>query len=155
MLKNEYPQLGGEFDVVHHSQYIAELIQTGRLKLKKNVDKKITYHDGCYLGRHNDVYNEPRQVVKSIPGVQLKEMKRCRSRSFCCGAGGGHMWMEEKVGTRISVMRTEQALETKSSVVATACPFCLQMFEDAIKAKEASEKIRSMDIAELVAQAIE
>ena len=155
MLKNEYPQLGGEFEVVHHSQYIAELIQTGRLKLKKNVDKKVTYHDGCYLGRHNDVYNEPRRVVKSIPGVQLKEMERCRSRSFCCGAGGGHMWMEEKVGTRISVMRTEQALETKSSVVATACPFCLQMFEDAIKAKEASEKIRSMDIAELVAQAIE
>ncbi len=154
-LKNEYPQFGGEFEVIHHSQYIAELIKEGRLKLKNNIDKSITYHDGCYLGRHNSVYDEPRKVISSLPGVKFKEMARCKNKSFCCGAGGGHMWMEEKTGVRISEMRTEQALETNSSVVATACPFCLQMFEDAIKAKEASEKLRPMDIAELVAQAIE
>ena len=153
-LKNEYPQFGGEFEVVHHSQYIAELIQQDRLKLKNNIDKAITYHDGCYLGRHNSVYEEPRNVISSLPGVKFKEMSRCKNKSFCCGAGGGHMWMEEKTGVRISEMRTEQALETNSSVVATACPFCLQMFEDAIKAKEASERLRPMDIAELVAQAI-
>jgi len=154
-LKNEYPQFGGEFEVVHHSQFIAELIKQGRLKLKDGVVEKITYHDACYLGRHNDVYNEPRQVVKAIPGAQFKEMARRRSRSFCCGAGGGHMWMEENVGTRVSEMRTDQALATEAGILATACPFCLQMFEDAIKAKEASESIRAMDIAELVAEAIE
>jgi len=155
MLKKEYPQFGGEFEVIHHSQYIAELIKQGRLKLKNSLDEKITYHDACYLGRHNDIYNEPRQVVKALPEAQLAEMARRRSRSFCCGAGGGHMWMEETVGSRISEMRTEQALDTKSSILATACPFCLQMFEDGIKAKEASETIRALDIAELVAQAIE
>ncbi|MCK4361736.1 MAG: 4Fe-4S dicluster domain-containing protein [Dehalococcoidia bacterium] len=154
-LKNEYPQFGGEFAVVHHSQYIAELIQQGRLNLKNNLAEKITYHDACYLGRHNDIYNEPRQVVKAIPGAQFAEMARRRSRSFCCGAGGGHMWMEESVGTRISEMRTEEAISTKASVLATACPFCIQMFEDAIKAKEASESIKAMDIAELVLRAIE
>ncbi len=153
-LKNEYPQFGGEFEVIHHSQYIAELINQGRLKLKNNLDKAITYHDGCYLGRHNSVYNEPRTIINALPGVQFKEMARHGNKSFCCGAGGGHMWMEEKTGVRISEMRTEQALETNSNVVATACPFCLQMFEDAIKAKEASEKIRPLDIAELVALAI-
>ena len=154
-LKNEYPQFGGEFEVIHHSQFIAELIKQGRLKLKDGLAEKITYHDACYLGRHNDVYNEPRQVVKAIPGAQFTEMARRRSRSFCCGAGGGHMWMEESVGTRISEMRTDQALSTEASVLATACPFCLQMFEDAIKTKEASESIKAMDIAELVAGALE
>jgi len=154
-LKNEYPQFGGEFEVIHHSQYIAELIQRGRLKLKNSLAEKMTYHDACYLGRHNDVYEEPRRVVKSIPGAQFEEMERRRSRSFCCGAGGGHMWMEETVGTRISEMRTDQALATGASVLATVCPFCLQMFEDAIKAKGAEESIRAMDIAELVAAAIE
>ena len=154
-LKNEYPQFGGEFEVVHHSQFIAELIKQGRLKLKNGIVQKITYHDACYLGRHNDVYNEPRQVVAALPGAQFNEMERHRSRSFCCGAGGGHMWMEETVGTRISEMRTDQALATKASVIATACPFCLQMFEDAIKAKEASDSLKAMDIAELVAGAIE
>ncbi len=154
-LKNEYPQFGGEFEVVHHSQFIAELIKQGRLKLKNGIVQKITYHDACYLGRHNDVYNEPRQVVAAIPGAQFKEMERHRSRSFCCGAGGGHMWMEETAGTRISEMRTDQALATQASVIATACPFCLQMFEDAIKAKEASDSLKAMDIAELVAGAIE
>ncbi|MEA1958457.1 MAG: heterodisulfide reductase-related iron-sulfur binding cluster, partial [Chloroflexota bacterium] len=153
-LKNEYPQFEGEFEIIHHSQYIAELIKQNRLKLKNDLGEKITYHDACYLGRHNDVYNEPRQVITSLSGIQFNEMDRRRNKSFCCGAGGGHMWIEENVGVRISEMRTEQALETGSNVIATACQFCLQMFEDAIKAKEASEKLRSLDIAELVAMAI-
>jgi len=154
-LKNEYPQFGGEFEIIHHSQFIAELISQGRLTLKNNLDKAITYHDGCYLGRHNSVYDDPRKIINALPGVQFKEMTRHGSKSFCCGAGGGHMWMEEKTGVRISEMRADQALETNSDTIATACPFCLQMFEDAIKAKEASEKIKPLDIAELVALAIE
>ena len=155
ILKNEYPQFEGQFEVIHHSQYIAELIQQGRLRLRNDIAERITYHDACYLGRHNGVYDEPRKVVQSLPGVSFGEMARNRNRSFCCGAGGGHMWIEETAGTRINELRTEQALDTKSSILATACPFCLQMFEDGIKAKGAEESIRALDIAELVAQAIE
>ena len=153
-LKNEYPQFEGQFEVLHHTQFIAELLREGRLKLKNDIAESIVYHDACYLGRHSGIYDDPRKALKAIPGAQLKEMERRRSRSFCCGAGGGHMWMEETEGTRISEMRAEQALDTKASILATACPFCLQMFEDAIKAKEASETLRAMDIAELLAQSI-
>ena len=153
-LKNEYPQFGGEFEVVHHTEFIADLIKQGKLKLASEMNKKVTYHDPCYLGRHNDIYDSPRQVLTSIPQAKLVEMERYRSKSFCCGAGGGHMWMEE-TGTRINEVRTGHALETKSEIVATACPYCLQMFEDGIKAKEATEYFKAMDIAELVADAIQ
>ena len=153
-LKNEYPQFGGEFEVVHHTEFIADLIKQGKLKLASEMNKKVTYHDPCYLGRHNDIYDSPRQVLTSIPQAKLVEMERHRSKSFCCGAGGGHMWMEE-TGTRINEVRTGHALETKSEIVATACPYCLQMFEDGIKAKEATEYFKAMDIAELVADAIQ
>lgn len=153
-IKNEYPQFGGEFEVVHHSQLIADLIKQGKLKLSNALGKKVTYHDACYLGRHNDVYEEPRQIVKAIPGSRLVEMKRSRSKSFCCGGGGGRFWMEERIGTRINEARTEQIIETKADIVATACPYCLQMFEDAIKSKEASEYLKAMDLAELVESAI-
>jgi Fe-S oxidoreductase/nitrate reductase gamma subunit len=153
--KNEYPQFGGELEVVHHSQFIADLMKQGKLELTNGVGEKITYHDACYLGRHNDIYNSPRQVVKSIPQARLVEMERHHSRSFCCGGGGGHFWMEEREGVRISEMRTEQALKTKANILATACPYCLQMFEDAIKAKEATESLKVMDIAELVERAIQ
>ncbi|RLC71871.1 MAG: iron-sulfur-binding reductase [Chloroflexi bacterium] len=154
-IKNEYPQFGGVFEVVHHSQLIAELIKRGRLKPGNALGKTVTYHDACYLGRHNDIYEEPRQVVKAIPGSRLVEMQRSRRRSFCCGGGGGRFWMEERIGTRINEARTQQIIETKADIVATACPYCLQMFEDAIKAKEASEFLKAMDLAELVAAAIE
>ena len=153
--KNEYPQFGGELEVLHHSQFIADLLRQGRLKLTNGLEQTITYHDACYLGRHNDIYDSPREILKSIPQLRLVEMERNCSRSFCCGGGGGHFWMEEREGVRISEMRTEQALKTNACILATACPYCLQMFEDAIKAKEAAESLKAMDIAELVESAIQ
>ncbi|MCK4722922.1 MAG: (Fe-S)-binding protein, partial [Dehalococcoidia bacterium] len=119
------------------------------------LEQTITYHDACYLGRHNDIYESPREVVKGIPQVRMVEMERNCRRSFCCGGGGGHFWVEEWEGVRISEMRIEQALKTNAGILATACPYCLQMFEDAIKAKEATESLKSMDIAELVESAIQ
>jgi Fe-S oxidoreductase len=154
-IKNEYPQFGGNFEVIHHTEFIAQLIKEGKLKVKKGMSELVTYHDPCYLGRYNDIYQPPRQVIKSIPGIKMVEMERNRDNSFCCGGGGGHMWLEEQTGRRINEMRTEQALETKAQTVVTACSFCLQMFDDGIKAKEAEEKLKVMDIAELVAAQIE
>ena len=149
-LKNEYPQFGGEFEVIHHTQFIADLIKQGRLKLTTGLEQTITYHDACYLGRHNDIYETPREVVKGIPQAKMVEMERNRKGSFCCGGGGGRMWLEERIGKRISEMRIDQVIEVKAQIVATACPYCLQMFEDAIKAKAAQESLTVMDIAEIV-----
>ena len=112
----------------------------------------VTYHDSCYLGRHNDIYKPPRQILNNVPEVTVVEMERNRGKSFCCGGGGGRMWLEEKIGQRISEMRIEQVIETKAQIVATACPFCLQMFDDAIKAKAVEGSLQVMDIAELVAE---
>ena len=153
VLKNEYPQFGGDFEVVHHTQYLAELIRSGRLKLRRNLSKRLTYHDSCYLGRYNDIYDEPRWVLKQLVGAEPVEMRRHRAKAFCCGGGGGRMWIEE-TGTRISYLRLEEAIATKAGILATACPFCLQMFEDAVKAKEVEEELQVLDIAELVAQGI-
>ena len=152
-IKNEYPQFGSSYEVVHHSELLAELLKQGKLKLDKGLGHTVTYHDACYLGRHNDIYDDPRAIVKGIPQAKLVEMERCRNRAFCCGGGGGHFWIEEK-GERISEMRIDQAMATKADIVATACPYCLQMFEDAIKAKGATESFKSMDVAELMAQAL-
>ncbi|MFC1846282.1 heterodisulfide reductase-related iron-sulfur binding cluster [Chloroflexota bacterium] len=154
-IKNEYPQFEGEFEVIHHSQLIAELLKKGSIKLSQTDNGKLTYHDSCYLGRHNDIYDAPREVVRSISQTQLIEMERSRQTGFCCGGGGGRFWMEERIGKRISEMRIEQVIESGADVVASACPYCLQMFEDAIKAKEAEESLKALDIAELVAAAIE
>jgi len=154
-IKNEYPQFGGNFQVIHHTELISQLLKEGKLKVKKGLSELVTYHDACYLGRYNNIYQPPRQIIKSIPGIRLAEMERNRRRGFCCGGGGGHMWLEEQEGNRINEMRTEQAIETKAQTVITACPLCLQMFDDGIKAKEAEEKLRVMDIAELVAAQIE
>jgi Fe-S oxidoreductase/nitrate reductase gamma subunit len=150
-IKNEYPQFGGEFEVVHHTQFIAELLKQGKIKLASMSDGKLTYHDSCYLGRHNDIYEAPRQVLASISPSRLLEMKRNRQNGFCCGGGGGRYWMEERIGKRISEERIEHVIETKADVVATACPYCLQMFEDAIKAKAVEESLKALDIAELLA----
>jgi Fe-S oxidoreductase len=155
ILKNEYPQFGGNYEVIHHTELIAQLIKEGKLKVGKGLAERVTYHDACYLGRYNDIYREPRRIIKAIPDIKLKEMERNRRRSFCCGAGGGHMWLEESEGRRINELRTEQALETGATTVVTACPFCMQMFEDGIKAKEAEEKLKVIDIAELLAAQIE
>jgi Fe-S oxidoreductase len=118
------------------------------------VDKVITYHDSCFLGRANDIYEEPRKILRAIPGVSLVEMERNRVRSFCCGAGGGRMWMEEKIGTRINQLRTEQAVRTKANLVGTACPYCLTMIGDGIKEKGLEESMASFDLSELVTQAM-
>ncbi len=153
-LKNEYPDLGGNFEVFHHSTFVADLIREGKLKLSKELSKKVTYHDSCYLGRYNDIYQEPREILKRIPGIKLVEMKRCREKSFCCGGGGGRMWMEENIGKRINELRTEEAVKVSADLVGTACPFCLTMFEDGVKAKELEESLQAMDLVELVAQSI-
>ena len=151
VLKNEYPQFGGEFEVLHHTEFIAQLLREGKLKIDNGVQGTLTYHDSCYLGRYNNVYKQPREILKSVPGIAFVEMEDNSKRGFCCGGGGGRMWLEERTGQRISEMRTEQAMKTGAQIISTACPFCLQMFDDAIKAKEAEEKVKAMDIAELIA----
>ena len=151
-LKHEYPQFGGEFEVLHHSEFMANLLKEGRLKINQGAGGLVTYHDACYLGRYNDIFEPPREILSKLPDVTLVEMERNRELGFCCGGGGGHMWLEEHIGRRINEVRTEQAIETKAQIVATACPFCLQMFEDGIKTKAAEESLKVMDIAELVAE---
>jgi Fe-S oxidoreductase/nitrate reductase gamma subunit len=154
-IKNEYPQFGGEFDIVHHSQFISKLLKQGKIKPVSLKDSKITYHDSCYLGRYNDIYNQPREIVSSISKSKPSEMQRSKETGFCCGGGGGRFWMEERIGKRISEMRVEQVIKTGVDILASACPYCLQMFEDAIKAKEATDTIKALDIAELVASSLE
>jgi Fe-S oxidoreductase/nitrate reductase gamma subunit len=155
-LKNEYPQLGGNFDVVHHSQFIQELIDAGRLQVPPGtLDKPgMAYHDPCYLGRYNEVYDEPRDVLNKVSGGFV-ELPRCRDRSFCCGAGGARAFMEEKRGTRISHNRLNEAIGTDASGVAVACPFCVTMFEDGVRALNVEERFAVQDIAEIVANALQ
>ena len=155
-MRNEYPQLGGEFDVVHYSQLVDELIKDGKLRPLLPVSGEVAYHDSCYLGRHNGVYDEPRRVARAVPGLKLLEMEpRCRERGFCCGAGGGHMWVEESRGTRINHMRTDHFLETGAATVAVSCPFCLQMLEEGIEAKGLSGEKRVKDVLELLDESLE
>ena len=151
-LKNEYPQLGGSFEVVHHSQFIADLLKENLLSINHDKDAIMTYQDACYLGRCNDIYSPPRQILKSIPGVTLVEMEHNRQDGFCCGGGGGRMWLEETTGQRINEMRLGQALKTEGQVVATACPFCLQMLEDASRSRDADNPLEIKDIAEILAE---
>jgi Fe-S oxidoreductase len=149
-IKNEYPEFGGNYDVLHHSEFLDYLIKSGKLQLAHKVEQEITYHDPCYLGRYNDVYDAPRAVLEAIPGVELKEMVRNRKNALCCGAGGGRMWIEEHNGRRMNQNRMQDALDTGAPTLAAACPFCTSMFEDGIKGKDAGDKIRLMDISELV-----
>ncbi len=151
-IKNEYPQFGGDFEVIHHTEFLANLLEEGKLRIIKGNGGVVTYHDSCYLGRYNNIYQPPRQILNNMPGVALVEMERNQGSSFCCGGGGGRMWLEEHIGKRISEMRIEQALDTGAQTVATACPFCLQMFDDAIKAQAVEESLKVMDIAELIAE---
>jgi Fe-S oxidoreductase/nitrate reductase gamma subunit len=153
-LKNEYPQFGGHFEVIHQTDFLDDLLQKKKLKLKGGSPLTVTYHDSCYLGRYNQIYEKPREILTSIPGVSLKEMERNRSRSFCCGGGGGRMWMEEHIGKRINEMRTEQALQLKPDVIATACPYCLTMLEDGLKAKGMEGSVKIFDIAELLEKSL-
>jgi Fe-S oxidoreductase len=154
-LKHEYPQFGGEFEVIHYTQLLGDLLSQGRLKLTKPMEKVITYHDSCFLGRANGLYDLPRRILQSIPGLKLVEMDRHRNRSFCCGAGGGRMWMEEKIGTRINQMRTDHAIQTGAALVGTVCPYCLTMLEDGIKEKGKEETMAAFDLSELVVRSME
>src|SRR2546429_236198 len=148
-LKNEYPDFGGRYDVVHHSQFLRELIDAGHLAPTKDVLQFLTYHDACYLGRYNQIFDEPREVLYRIPGVRVVEMEKSRDRGFCCGAGGARMWMEERTGEKVNHRRLSHVEETHANAVATACPYCLIMLDDAAKTKN-REDIRRFDIAELL-----
>jgi len=153
-LKNEYPQFGGKFQVIHSTQFLSDLLAQRRLKLIKPINKVITYHDSCYLGRGNQIYRAPRKILRSIPGLKIVEMERHGKRSFCCGAGGGRMWLEEHIGKRINQMRTAQALQTKAALIGTACPYCLTMLRDGIKEMGQDETLTVFDLSELVEQSI-
>ena len=154
-IKNEYPRYGGNFKVVHYTQLIADLIRQGKLNLTNELNSVLTYHDPCYLGRYNKVYQEPRRILQAIPGANLKEMERSKSKSLCCGGGGGLMWIEEQPGTtKINHMRTEDVLKTGADTVVTACPYCLQMFEESIENKDIKDSLKAKDLAELVEAAM-
>lgn len=155
-MRNEYPQFGGNFEVVHYSQFVDELISQGRIKPVKSIDTTVAYHDSCFLGRHNGVYDQPRNVAQAIPGLNLVEMEpRCRERGFCCGAGGGHMWLEESQGTRINHARTDHFLETQADTVAVSCPFCLQMLTEGIQAKGLEGEKQCRDVLEILSDSLE
>lgn len=151
IFKNEYPDFGFEAEVYHHTQLLFDLIKSGKLIPKGKINERLTYHDSCYLGRYNGVYDPPREILKSIPGLELVEMVRSRENAMCCGAGGGLMWTEEKTGNRINIARTEQALAVSPSMISTGCPYCLTMISDGTKAKEVDQDISTMDVAEILA----
>ena len=154
IFKNEYQDFGWKGEVYHHTEVLNQLIEENRLVMNYEVDETIVFHDSCYLGRYNDVYDAPREILRGIPGVKLVEMERNRESAMCCGAGGGLMWMEEHVGNRINVARTEQALETNASVISSGCPYCLTMLEDGTKAKEVEDTISTFDVAELLERSV-
>jgi Fe-S oxidoreductase len=157
-IKNEYPDYGGSYEVVHHTELIKDLLDQNKLNLTHSVDQLVTYHDSCYLGRHNKIYEQPRDILEKIPGIELVEMKRNRDRGMCCGAGGGLMWVEEEPGKRVNERRVDQATEVlsgangKPAMIASACPFCMTMMEDGLASKESD--IQDKDIAELVLEAM-
>lgn len=154
-LKNEYPGLGGEYEVMHHSQFLQQLLDSGKLKVQGGAfkGKKITYHDPCYLGRANDVYEAPREVIEKLD-VEIAEMRRSRVKGFCCGAGGAQMFKEAEKGTKeVNIERAEEALELNPDVIAVGCPFCNTMMTDGVKLKEKQDQVKVLDIAEMIAQA--
>ena len=151
---NEYPEFGGKFQVIHHSQFIAQLIERGRLKPKPGAERVVTFHDPCYLGRYNGEYEAPRKIISALGSTKLKEMPRCRNDSFCCGAGGANVWYKVEQKKKVNAIRFEEAQQLKPNVLATACPFCTSMFEDAAVSLEAKEAFAIKDIAELVASQI-
>ena len=155
-LKNEYPQLEGHYEVVHHSQFLEELVESGKLSLAgASLDERVTYHDSCYLGRHNDVYMAPRNVIGSLGGIDIVEMPRNGTKGMCCGAGGARMWMEESIGKKINTERAQEAIATGAERIAVACPFCYVMFDDGVKGERKEEDVQVSDIAEILIEALE
>jgi Fe-S oxidoreductase len=158
ILKNEYPELGGNYEVIHHTVFLQQLIDEGKIRLKEGgtfKGQRITYHDSCYLGRANDIYEAPRKVLEALD-AELVEMKRCRSKGLCCGAGGAQMFKEEEKGNlRINQERIHEALDTQSTIVAAACPFCNTMLTDGVKSQEKEDSVKVLDVAELVAASME
>jgi Fe-S oxidoreductase len=157
-IAREYPQLGGNYEVIHHTQLLSHLVETGKLTPVNEVNEKITYHDPCFLGRHNQVYTPPRHVIESVPGVVAEEMHRCKGKGFCCGAGGARMWLEERTGTRINENRIDEALALNPDTVATGCPYCMVMLGDAVNAKKAAgqakESLEVIDVSQLLVRAV-
>ena len=152
--KNEYPELGGKFQVLHITQFLASLIDQGKLKFSKKVNKKVIYSDPCYLGRHNDIYDEPRKVLQSIPGLEVIEFPDSREDALCCGGGGGRIWMDTPKGERFSDIRVEQALGKGADTIALACPYCFLNYRDSVLTMDKAEVIQVKDISELVAEAM-
>ena len=157
-ISREYPQLGGNYEVIHHTQLLARLVEQGKLTPAGRVEEKLTYHDPCFLGRHNKVYTPPREILAAVPGVQATEMHRCKERGFCCGAGGARMWMEERIGKRINTDRIEEALALDPDTISTSCPYCLVMLGNAVSAKkssgEAKETLEVIDVAQLLVRSV-
>jgi Fe-S oxidoreductase len=153
-IKNEFPQFGGDYNVIHHTDLIKQLIDQGYIQLEAELQQTVTFHDSCYLGRYNDIYDQPRDVITQIPGVKMEEMERSRDKGFCCGAGGAQMFMEETEGKRVNIERTEEALATGAGTIASACPFCMTMMTDGVKEKGRQEEVEVKDIAELVYEAM-
>jgi len=153
--KNEYPEFMVKFEVIHISQYLFELINEGRLELTKEYGKNVTWHDPCYLGRHNGIYDEPREVLKKVPGLELNEMPESREDSLCCGGGGGRIWMETPKGERFSDLRLEQAMDIEAEVLATSCPYCISNFEDSRLTLDVTENIEVKDITEIIEEVIQ
>ena len=154
-LKNEYPELGGNYEVIHHAQFLQQLIDAGRVRLSEGGSfkgKRITFHDSCYLGRANGIYDAPREVIRALD-ADLVEMKRCRANGLCCGAGGAQMFKDAEPGRKeVNIERTEEALATGASVIAAACPFCMTMMTDGVKNKNRETEVQVLDLAELIAQ---
>jgi Fe-S oxidoreductase len=157
-ISREYPQLGGNYEVIHHTQLLARLVADGKITPATAVEEKITYHDPCFLGRHNKVFIPPREIIDAVPGTTAEEMHRCKNRGFCCGAGGARMWMEERIGKRINTERIEEALALNPDTISTACPYCLVMLGDAVSAKKASgdapDTLEVVDVAQLLARSV-
>ncbi|MGW9429903.1 (Fe-S)-binding protein, partial [Streptomyces decoyicus] len=157
-IANEYPQLGGEYEVIHHTQLLQHLVDEGKLTPVTPVEGLITYHDPCYLGRHNKVYTPPREIIAKVPGLRNEEMHRHKERGFCCGAGGARMWMEERIGKRINNERVDEALSLNPDIVSTACPFCLVMLTDSVNGKKndgkAKESVQVVDVSQLLLDSV-
>jgi Fe-S oxidoreductase len=157
-ISREYPQLGGNYEVIHHTQLLARLVEEGKLTPVTPIEEKITYHDPCFLGRHNKVYTPPRAIIDAVPGTTAQEMHRCKGNGFCCGAGGARMWLEERIGTRINNNRIDEALALDPDTVSTACPYCMVMLGDAVNAKkatgEARQNLEVIDVAQLLIRSV-